>query len=98
MEARAINGLLVDPQLMPQGQMFQAQGYPQPKEAHNQGQQSRDDREHDEKPPHHDTTEDGGVRCISMRRNSKKVKWMKSFRFSGQTGGHRFSQRRMLVC
>jgi hypothetical protein len=31
-------------------------------------------------------SEDGGVHCSSMKRNSKKVKLMKSFRFSGQTG------------
>jgi hypothetical protein len=31
--------------------------------------------------------DDGGVHCSSMKRNSKKVKLLKSFRFSGQTTG-----------
>jgi hypothetical protein len=71
--------------LMPQGQVFQAQRGPRPKEACHKGQQSRDDGKHDQKPPHHGVSEDGRVCSPSMRRQAKKVKSMKSFRFSGRT-------------
>jgi hypothetical protein len=82
---RATDGLLVDRQLMPQGQVFQAQGCPRPEEACDASQQSRDDGEHDQKPPHHDLWEDGEVRCSNMKRNAKTVTRRTSFRFSGQT-------------
>ena len=61
-KSRAMDRLLVDRQLMPQCQVFQAQGCPRPKEAHNQGQQRRDDGEHDQKPPHKAVSQDGGLR------------------------------------
>jgi hypothetical protein len=37
-EARAMEGLLVNRQLMPQRQMFQTQGRPGPEESHGEGQ------------------------------------------------------------
>jgi len=54
--------LLVDRPWMPQGQVFQAQGCPRPQEAYNQGQQSRDEGEPDQKPPHNAVSQEGGLR------------------------------------
>src|SRR5262245_52870628 len=50
------------------------------------GQQSQDDRKHDQPPPHHGVSEHGGVHSSRMRRKPNKVKCMKRFRFLGQTG------------
>jgi hypothetical protein len=85
-EAWARHRVLIDRELMPQREVFQVQRGSRPEEACNAGQQSGDHREHDQKPPHHGMSEDGGVRCSGMKRNSKKVKRMKSFRFSEWTG------------
>jgi hypothetical protein len=41
-----MDGLFVNRQLMPQRQIFQAQGCPGPEEPHSEGEQSREDGEH----------------------------------------------------
>jgi hypothetical protein len=43
-------------------------------------------REHQQKPPHEDVSEDGEVRWSHMRRKPGKVKSANSFGFSGRTG------------
>ena len=85
-EARAMEGLLVNRQLMPQRQMFQTQGRPGAEESHGEGQQSREDREHDQRPPHHRTSAGAEVRSSRVRMIAEKVKSVNRFRFSGQTG------------
>jgi hypothetical protein len=47
MEVRAMDGLSVNRQLMPQRQVFQAQGRSGPEESQSEGQQSREDGKHD---------------------------------------------------
>jgi proteasome assembly chaperone (PAC2) family protein len=81
--------LLVNRQLTPQRQVFQAQGCPGPEESHSEGQQSREDGEHHQRPPHKRMSAGVEVRSSRVRMIAEQVKSVNSFRFSGQTGGRR---------
>ena len=80
--------LWVNRPLRPQRQVCQAQGYPGPEESRSEGQQSPEDGEPQQRPPHTRLSEGGG-RSSKVRRIAEHVTCVNRLRFSGQLGGWR---------
>ena len=80
-----MDSLSIDRELMPQGQVFQAQRGPRPEEACHEGQQSLDDGKHDQRPQHHGVSENSKSPLIQHEEANEKSQMDEELRVFGRT-------------